>query len=164
MSAPFNGCRDTQHPAWRLLIDRKVFSGDRLGGRSLHTTRSIAQIFVGLCSMSRLIYLILLCRHKFSISAANSLCGCCKWYLMLLAGCCEGFCSVRMYEALAAYVVRALSACWIREVSTQYLISIKCTSRLFGYVFLNFIARGYGLAAPSTLLWVALLALLADLI
>ena len=35
----------------------------------------------------------------------GSLCGCCKWCLLLLAGWCEGFCGVRVIEALAAYVV-----------------------------------------------------------
>jgi len=34
-------------------------------------------------------------------------------------------------------------------VSIQYLISMKCTSRLFSCVSLGFIAREYGLAAPS---------------
>jgi len=46
-SAPPNGCKDTQHPNWRTKI-RSFSVGIRwLGGRSLHTTRSIAQIFVG---------------------------------------------------------------------------------------------------------------------
>ena len=40
--------------------------------------------------------------------------------------------SARVSEALAAYVVFAFSACWVGEESTQYLISIKCVSRLFG--------------------------------
>ena len=85
---------------------------------------------------------------------------------VLLAGWCEGFYDVRVLsEAITAYVVLVLSACWIREVSTQYFISIKCTSRLFGCMSLNFIARRYALAAPSTrLVWVALLAFLADLV
>ena len=48
-------------------------------------------------------------------------------------------------------------------MSTQYLISIKCTSHLFNCMSLGFIARGYGLAAPSARLPRAtLLALLAD--
>ena len=34
-------------------------------------------------------------------------------------------------------------------MSTQYLIPIKCISRLFGCMSLDVIARGYGLAAPS---------------
>ena len=44
---------------------RKGFSvGIRwLGGKGLHTTRSIARIFVGLYSMSRLICMILLRMH-----------------------------------------------------------------------------------------------------
>jgi len=50
-------------------------------------------------------------------------------------------------------------------VSTQYLIPIKCISRLFGCMSLGFIARGYGLEAPSVRLSRAsLLALLADLV
>jgi len=44
---------------------------------------------------------------------------------------------------------RAFSACWVKEVSAQYLISIRCISRLFGCMPLGFIARGYGLAGPS---------------
>jgi hypothetical protein len=45
-SAPPNGCRDIQHPTWRR--NEKFLSGDQVvRGRSLHTTRSIAQIFVG---------------------------------------------------------------------------------------------------------------------
>jgi hypothetical protein len=41
-SAPPNGRRDTQNPTWTIEI-REVFMGIRwLGGRSLHTTRSIA--------------------------------------------------------------------------------------------------------------------------
>ena len=42
-SAPPNGFRDTQHPTWRFK-HKKAF---QWGGRSLHTTRSITQIFVG---------------------------------------------------------------------------------------------------------------------
>jgi len=34
----------------------------------------------------------------------GSLCGCCRWCLLLLAGWCEGFYGVRVSEALAAYV------------------------------------------------------------
>jgi hypothetical protein len=50
-------------------------------------------------------------------------------------------------------------------VSTQYLIMVKCMSRLFGCMSLGFIARWYGLAAPSARLSRAtLLALLADLV
>jgi hypothetical protein len=50
-------------------------------------------------------------------------------------------------------------------VSTQYLIPIKCISRLFGCMSLDFIARGYGLAAPfARLARATLLALLADLV
>ena len=57
---------------------------------------------------------------------------------------------------------RALSACWVGGVSTQYF-SIKCKSRLLGCMSLDFIAKGYGLAAPSSKLSRAtLLALLAD--
>jgi len=48
-------------------------------------------------------------------------------------------------------------------LSTQN--SIKCISREFGYLSLGFIARGYGLAAPSARLPRAiLLALLAVLV
>ena len=96
----------------------------------------------------------------------GSLCGCCRWFLLLLAGWCEGFYGVRVCEALPAYVVLVpfLLVGW-GSVYTV-LISIKCISRLFGCKSLGFIARGYGLAAPSTtrLLWVALLALLADIV
>jgi len=35
-----------------------------------------------------------------------------------------------------------LLAGWVGEVSTQYLISIRCMSRLFGNIPLGFIARG----------------------
>jgi len=50
-------------------------------------------------------------------------------------------------------------------VSTRYLIPIRCLSRLFGCMSLGFIARGYGLAAPSAHLSRAtLLAILADLV
>jgi hypothetical protein len=35
----------------------------------------------------------------------GSLCGYCKWCLLLLAGWCEGFYGVRISEALAAYVI-----------------------------------------------------------
>jgi hypothetical protein len=78
----------------------------------------------------------------------GSLCGCCKWYLLLLAGWCGGFCGVRVSKALAAYVV-LVPFLLVGEVSTQYLISTKCVSRFFGCVSLGFIARGYGLVAPS---------------
>ena len=57
---------------------------------------------------------------------------------------------------------RACSACWVGEAS-RHLILIWCISRLFGCMSLGFIARGYGLAAPSARLSRAtLLALLAD--
>jgi len=47
----------------------------------------------------------------------------------------------------------------------QYLISMKSISCLFYCMSLNFIARGYGLAAQSLrLTWAILLALLADLV
>ena len=51
-------------------------------------------------------------------------------------------------------------------MSTQHhLISNKCISRLFSCMSLGFIARGYGLAGPSTRLSrSALLALLANLV
>jgi len=65
-----------------------------------------------------------------------SLCGCCKWR-GISSLCCS----------------RVFSACWIGEVSSQYLILIKCISRSFGSMSLNFIARqggeGFGLAPPS---------------
>ena len=35
----------------------------------------------------------------------GSLCGSCKWCLLLLVGWCGGFCGVRVSEAMAAYVV-----------------------------------------------------------
>jgi len=45
--APPHGCQDTQHPTWRIQEER-VFSEIRwLGGRGLHTTRSIALISLG---------------------------------------------------------------------------------------------------------------------
>ena len=48
---------------------------------------------------------------------------------------------------------------------TQYFISIKCMLRLVGCMSLGFIARGYGLAAPSArFLRASLLALFADLV
>ena len=48
---------------------------------------------------------------------------------------------------------------------TQYLILIKCSSRLFTCMSLCFIARGYGLAALSArLLRATNLILLADLV
>jgi hypothetical protein len=66
--------RHTQHPTWRIKV--KSFSvGIRwLGGTSLHTTRSIAQIIVGLCSMSRLMCIIsvadlVACRLNLVVSA-----------------------------------------------------------------------------------------------
>jgi len=34
-----------------------------------------------------------------------AVCGCRSWCLLLLAGWCEGFCGVRVSEALAAHVV-----------------------------------------------------------
>jgi len=43
---------------------------------------------------------------------------------------------------------RAFSACWVGEVSTQYLFRLNI-SRLFSCMPLGFIARGYGLVAPS---------------
>jgi hypothetical protein len=50
-------------------------------------------------------------------------------------------------------------------VSTKFLILIRRISRLFVFVFLGLIARGYGLAGPSARLSRAtLLALLADLL
>ena len=97
----------------------------------------------------------------------GSVCGCCCWCLLLLAGWCEGFYGVRVGEALAAYVllVPYLLAEYLGEVSTQYLTLMKCISRLFGCMSLGFIARGYGLAAPSARLSRAtFLALLADLV
>jgi hypothetical protein len=97
------------------------------------------------------------------------LCGCCKRCLLLLAGWCEGFCGVQVSEALAAFKLKFSCpslACWVGEVSTQYLISIRCISRLFGCMSVGFIARGGGgLAAPSANLSRAThLALLADLV
>jgi len=35
----------------------------------------------------------------------KSLCGCCRWCLLLLVGWCEGFYDARVSEALAVYVV-----------------------------------------------------------
>ena len=56
-------------------------------------------------------------------------------------------------------------ACWVGDVSTQYLDMMRCISRLFGCMSLNCIARGYGLAAPSARLSRAtLLAWLADVV
>jgi hypothetical protein len=47
-SAPPNGCRDTQHATWRIKNKRSFSVGIRwLGGRDLHSTRSIAQMLVG---------------------------------------------------------------------------------------------------------------------
>ena len=48
-------------------------------------------------------------------------------------------------------------------MSTQFFISIKYVSRLFGCMSLGF-TWGYGLAAPSRLSRATLLALLADLV
>jgi len=58
----------------------------------------------------------------------------------------------------------AFSACWVGDVPTQHLIS-KCMWHLFGCMSLGFVARGYGLEAPSARLsQAAFLALLADLV
>jgi hypothetical protein len=49
--------------------------------------------------------------------------------------------------------------------SDYTVILIRCISHLFGWMSLDFIARGYGLAAPSArLLQATFLALLADLV
>ena len=88
-----------------------------LGGRSLHTTRSIAHIFLG--SMSRLICMIFVadliaCRLSLFISVMKRpvtprlWSGFIAWLLQMvpvapsLAGWCEEFCGVRVSEALAA--------------------------------------------------------------
>ena len=88
--------------------------------------------------------LLLLLLRGFGV---GSLCGCCKWCLLLLAGWCEGFCGVRVSEALeivrSLCCSRAISACWVGEVSTPYSISIdvhrfcliiclRCNSTGFG--------------------------------
>ena len=73
----------------------------------------------GLYSMSRLIFVadLIACRHILSCAVAfrpvtpirgcgvSSLCGCSRWCLLLLAGWCEEIYSVRVSEAIAAYVV-----------------------------------------------------------
>ena len=119
----------------------------------------------GLYSMSRLcmnfVADLIACRLKFFMSAVacrpvtlrlwgGSLCGCCRWCQLLLTGWCEGFCGLGRkawdYEHM---LFSCLSACWVGEVSTQNIKSIKCISRLFGCMSLGFIARGYGLAASS---------------
>jgi len=78
----------------------------------------------------------------------SSLCGCCKWCLLHLAGWCEGFYGVRISEALAAYVVLVpfpLVEYW-RCLTVKFDL---CMSRLFGCMSLGSIAWEYGLAAPS---------------
>jgi hypothetical protein len=93
----------------------------------------------------------------------GSLCGCCRWCLLLLAEWCEGFYGVRRFEAVAATL--GFRPFLLVGYGKCYLFSIKCTSRSFGCMSLDFIARGYGLAAPSARLPRAtLLALLADLV
>jgi hypothetical protein len=59
--------------------------------------------------MSRLICMIsvadlIACRLSFFMSDLRDcevvfLCGCCRWYLLLLARWCGGFCDVRVSEA-----------------------------------------------------------------
>jgi len=39
------------------------------------------------------------------LCGVGSSCGCCNWCLLILAGWCEGFCGVRVSEALAASVL-----------------------------------------------------------
>ena len=77
----------------------------------------------------------------------GSLCGCCRWCLLLLAEWCEGCYGVRVSEALAAYVVHVpfLLVEWGRCLHSSYFILTKCTSRLFGCMSLDFIARGMDL-------------------
>ena len=56
-------------------------------------------------------------------------CGCCKWcLLLLLAEWCEGFCNVRVSEALAAYVVLvpSLLPCWKGRVYTVLIFDRVC--------------------------------------
>ena len=100
---------------------RKGFSVGirRLGGRYLHTTRSIAQIFVWVVfnvSSPKYVSVIFVadliaCRLTYFIIAVA-----CRpvtprlWSgflvcLLLLAGWFEGFCGVQVSEALAVYVV-----------------------------------------------------------
>ena len=91
-----------------------------LGGMGLHTTRSFAQIFVGVVfNVSSHLYDF--CCGYFFMSAVKlrgcgvgSLCGCCKWCLLLLAGWCGGFSGVQESEAYAVLVL--FSACWVGEV------------------------------------------------
>ena len=54
----------------------------------------------------------------------GSLCGCCRWCLLLLAGWCGGFCNVQVNGALAAHVV-LVPFLLVGEVSTQYLFLIR---------------------------------------
>jgi hypothetical protein len=57
---PIN-CKDTQHPTWRVKKERSIrywLGGRWLGGRGLHTTRSIAQIFLGVVLISLLTFMI----------------------------------------------------------------------------------------------------------
>jgi hypothetical protein len=57
--ATSNGCRDTQHPTWRVGLE-KLFSGDQVVGRQkpAHYQEFTPRYFRGLCSMSRLICMI----------------------------------------------------------------------------------------------------------
>jgi hypothetical protein len=95
----------------------------------------------------------------------GSLCGCCKWCLLLLAGWCEGFCGVRVSEALATYVV-LVPFLLVEQGKCPHITEFRLNVYRVCLVFisLGFIARGYGSAAPfAGLSRATLLALLADL-
>ena len=76
------------------------------------------------------------CRPGTPNCGVGSLCGCCKWCLLLLAGWCEGIYGVWESEALAAYVV-FVPFLLAGEVSTQYLTLFKCILRLFSCMSLG---------------------------
>jgi hypothetical protein len=95
-SAPPIRCRNTQDSTRRIKI-RKTFQcvGIRwLGGRSLHTTRSIAQKFLGVVlnvsshiafgRWGRLVGLLYSCTERHAFGCISNLCGR-AWHLLLFS-------------------------------------------------------------------------------
>jgi len=118
--------------------------------RILHTTRSIAQIFVGIVlNVSSHLYNFCCARKKYAI--------------------CRSSTSKAKHHPARSIITMghgsyfAFFSCWIGEVFVRYLILIKCVLRLFGGMPLGLLAKGFGLAEPICWGGDSSPALLADL-
>jgi len=158
--APPNGCRAIQHSIWRIKQEiREAKQWGSGGWEAWACTPPVVLLrcFWGLCSMPRLIFMIFVAdltaiRLIFSWvlwhvdkllqgCGVGSLCGWCRWCLLLQAGWCWGFYGVRVSEA--AFKLFSCLFCLLGRGSVYTVLnSIKCISRLFGCMSSSFIARG----------------------